>query len=354
MPAPLLSVVLVTPDTWTTLSTTLAALRAQTMRDRIEVVLVGPALEGIGVPDSEVACFAAVQKVAVPNMARMGQAYAEGVSASTGQLVALAEDHCFPVPDWAEALLRRHDQGDWAAVGPTMINGNPDSMASWTQFIVEYGNHSEVGEKGPRPELPGHNSCYRRDALLAYEPRLRWWLECETVMQWDMTRRGLRLYADPAVRAHHWNCSRFGATVRFAWLYPRVFAAYRATQLTWTGRAKLALLWPLIPFVRLRRTWPLMKQQLGLVRAFQLSPGVLLNLLVSGVSEGLGYLDGVSDEWLGRCFVMEFHRDRFLRDGEEPHPPEPAETPTDIADTTSHIGVERRVNRGRSVSGELP
>ncbi len=354
MPATRLSVVLITPDSWTTLSTTLAALRAQTIRDRIEVVLVGPALDSIDPPHSEVAGFAAVRKVAVPDMARLGQAYAAGVRASTAPVVALAEDHCFPVPDWAEALLRRHDQGDWAAVGPTMINGNPDSMVSWMQFIVEYGNQSELGEKGVRRELPGHNSCYRREALMTYEPRLGWWLECETVMQWDMTRRGLRLYADPAVRTHHWNCSRFGSTLRFSWLYPRVFAAYRATQLDRAGHAKLALLWPLIPFVRLRRTWPLMKRQFGLRRALQLSPGVFVNLVVSGASEGLGYLHGVGDAWLGRCFDLEFHRDRFFRDGEAYHPSELPATATDVPGAESPTVPGRQVSRGRSASGELP
>ena len=354
MPATRLSVLLVTPDTWTTWSTTLAALRTQTIRDRIELVLVGPALDAIDVPDSEVTSFAAVRKVAVPNMARLGRAYAEGVRASTAPLIALTEDHCFPETDWAEALLRRHDQGDWAAVGPTMINGNPDSAASWTQFIVEYGNHSTVGEKGVRQELPGHNSCYRRDALLFYEPRLEWWLECETVMQWDMTRRGLRLYADPAVRTHHWNCSRFWPTVRFSWLYSRVFAAYRATQLNWFGHAKLALLWPVIPLVRLRRTWPLMKRQLGLSRALQLSPGVFLNFLVSGASEGLGYIAGVGEGWLGRCFDLEFHRDRFLRDGEAYRPSELPATATDVPSTKWRTASGRQVSRSRSVSGDLP
>ena len=353
MPATRLSVLLVTPDTWTTWSTTLAALRGQTIRDRIEVVLVGPTLDAIDIPDSEVAGFAAVRRVAVPNMARMGQAYAEGVRATTAPLIALTEDHCFPETDWAEAFLRRHDQGDWAAVGPTMINGNPDSAASWTQFIVEYSNHGTVGEKGVRRDLPGHNSCYRRDAILFYEPRLEWWLECETIMQWDMTRRGLRLYADPAVRTNHWNCSRFWPTLGFAWLYPRVFAAYRAARLNGIGRAKLALLWPLIPFVRFGRTWPLMKRQHGFRRALQLSPGVFLNFLVSGASEGLGYIAGVGDGWLGRCFDLEFHRDRFLRDGEAYQLSELPATSTDVPSTKSQTAPERHVS-GQSASGELP
>ena len=316
-----LSVILVTPDTWQTMRRTLAALRAQTVQAQIEAVLVGPTLAAIDVPDSEVAGFAAVRRVAVPDMASLGHANAEGIRAATGPLVALTEDHCYPFPDWADAMLRRHAEGDWAAVGPTMINANPGTRTSWSQFIVEYVTHSEAGEKGPQRQLPGHNSCYRREALLAYEPDLAWWLECETVMQWDMVSKGLRLYADPRARTRHWNCSRFGPTFRFAWVFPRAFAAYRATRLSKAGHLKLAVLWPLIPFVRMLRTWPLMTRQLGIRRAVEVLPGVFLSFLVSGAGEGLGYLRGADSGLLRTCLDLEFHRERFLREGEHLHVP---------------------------------
>jgi hypothetical protein len=86
--------------------------------------------------------------------------------------------------------------------------------------------------------------------------------------------------------------------------------------MTTPQRTKLALAWPLIPAIRLKRLWPCMTSLLGHRRAVALLPAVALNLLVSGAGEGLGYLAGD----LGaspKCLDREFHRERFLRRGEQ-------------------------------------
>ena len=314
MAEPCLSAILVTPDDWTNMLQTLAALRAQSIRERIELVFVGPSLSALEAPESAVGGFAALRKVALPEMALLGAAYAAGVRTATAPLVAFTEDHCYPEPDWAEFFCCRHATGEWAGVGPTVINANPASTASWAQFIIEYGPYSESAPKGPSRQIPGHNSCYRREELLKYEPNLADWLECETLLQWDMARRGLRLYLDPQVRTHHWNCSRMLPTLWFAWYFSREFAAYRIRDITAGERAKLALLWPLIPVVRLKRVWPCMTSLLGRRHAAAILPAVAMNLLVSGAAEGLGYLTGKVGA-PQQCFDWEFHRERFLRRG---------------------------------------
>jgi hypothetical protein len=315
MSEPVLSAILVTPDDWTNMRNTLQALRLQTICEQMELVLVGPSLDAVTAPESEIAPFFRVQKVVVRGMKTISHSYAEGVRAATSPLVVITEDHCYPEPEWAELFVRRHASGNWAGVGPTVINANPAYIASWAQFLTEYGHYSEAGPKGPSRQIPGHNSCYRREELLAYGSELDDWMECETLMHWDMSDRGLGLFLDPEIRTHHWNVTRLWQTFGFSWYFLRQFAAYRARRMTPLRRATFALLWPLIPVIRLKRIWPIMTSLLGHRRALTILPAVALNLLVSGAAEGLGYASGKAGP-LQNMLDREFHRERYLRPGE--------------------------------------
>jgi hypothetical protein len=262
-------------------------------------------------------------------MRTIAHSYSAGVRAATAPLVVFTEDHCYPEPDWAELFVRRHASGNWAGVGPTVINANPAYTASWAQFLAEYGGYSEAGVKGPSRQIPGHNSCYRREELLRYGPDLADWLECETLMHWDMADRGLGLYLDRDIRTHHWNCTRMVYTLAFSWYFLRQFAAYRIRHASLGRRATLAILWPLIPVIRLKRIWPIMTALLGYRRAMATLPALAVNLFVSGAAEGLGYVTGEAGE-LKNMLDREFHRERYLRRGEQltlPKMPMSAEMP---------------------------
>ena len=50
----------------------------------------------------------------------------------------MIEDHSYPEPEWAEALLRAH-AGPWTVVGPAVANANPDYTASWVNYVLSYG-----------------------------------------------------------------------------------------------------------------------------------------------------------------------------------------------------------------------
>ena len=54
---------------------------------------------------------------------------APGEHRSWRLVVAFGEEHCFPEPGWAQALIDAHRE-DYAAVGPAMHNANPDTIVS--------------------------------------------------------------------------------------------------------------------------------------------------------------------------------------------------------------------------------
>ena len=133
-----ISAIVITPDALGTVMRTLDCLRAQTVHDELEVVLVGPEA---AVREAEAAgvarAFGGFRSVGIGDLALTSEARAAGIRAATSPVVVLTEDHCWPEPEWAEALLRAHRGGD-TVVGPAVVNANPHTVLSWANFLVEY------------------------------------------------------------------------------------------------------------------------------------------------------------------------------------------------------------------------
>ncbi len=121
-----LSVVIVTPDCYETIRKTIRYLRAQTVRHRLE-------------PDNaELQDFLQVRVVEVGAITSTGAARAAGIHQASAPVVAFAEDHSYPDPGWADALIEAHRQ-PWAAVGPAMANANPATLISWANLFLNFG-----------------------------------------------------------------------------------------------------------------------------------------------------------------------------------------------------------------------
>lgn len=286
-------------------------LRAQTVRDQVEVVLVGPTEDAIRAPADDLACFWGHQFVAVGPVGSIARVNAAGVRRARASLVVLAEDHCFPEPAWAATLIAAHE-GPWAVVGPSICNANPSTVVSWCDFVVGYGPWADPASAGPAPFLPGHNSCYKKSVLLAYGDRLEEMMEAETVLQFDLRRRGLQLGVAPAARVAHTNFAFASTWLPVMFYQGRVFASARARPWTLAKRIGYGVASPLIPAVRLARG----VRQLARARGPKPSmtrvlPMLALGLVVDGVGQMLGYLAGTGDA-VARVAQDQFHRVRHI------------------------------------------
>ena len=313
--APALSVVLCTPDHYTTVRRTVRFLRAQTAREDIELILVAPAVADLGLEAEEVEGFHACQVVEVGAVTSVAAAYAAGVRRARAPVVALAEDHSFPEPDWARALIARHRE-PWAAVGPVMGNANPGSLVSWCDFLISYGPWADPQPGQESLHLPGHNSSYKRSALMSYGGRLEGMLAAETVLHADLRGRGHRLYLDPAAKTAHVNFSRLFPWLRVQVHAGRVFAAARSGDWTPLRRLLFTCGSPLIPFVRARRAVGQARRTEG-ARALvhRLTPLLLLGLALDGLGQMLGYAFGAGRS-TARMSAFEFHRTRYLTESD--------------------------------------
>jgi len=316
MPDPLgpaLSVVLPAPERISLVLRTVAAIAAQTVADRIEMVIVArDATEPV--PADLTAPLRSVQIVARPDWTTMTAARVHGILQSRAPIIALAEDHCFPTPEWAAALLRAHRE-PWAAVGPAFVNANPATLISWANFGIEYGPWLAPVPAGPSEHLPGHNSAYKREVLVDYGERLEPMLEAESVMHWDLRQRGLQVAMEPAATARHENFSRLVPSLQLRLCAGRLFAASRALGWPLWRRLGFAAASPAIPILRAWRT----RQHLARVPAARGRRGlmavVVAFLVVDGVGECLGYLLGAGDQ-SRRLSELEHDRPRFMSESD--------------------------------------
>ena len=306
--SPVLSVIVLTPDVYDTVRQTVRHHAEQSLHAEMELVLVGP--ESVTLPSDEPAlrAFHGVQRVVVPELESGAAGYAAGVRRASAPIVAFAEDHAYPAPGWAEALVRAHADG-WAAVGPVIANANPNGAIAWADFLLGYGPWLDPTPAGPVEYLPGHNSSYKRDVLLGYEPDLEAWLEAESTLHWDLRARGHGLYLEPAARTHHFNYSRATAWLPATYLTARTFAGRRVRGWSAARRLAFALASPLIPLVRLRRCVRDFRRSRVRPSVPQVLPALATALAVSAIGEAVGYLFGPGDApW--KVSAYEFHRDR--------------------------------------------
>lgn len=310
-----LTLVCSTTRDYQAIRTTVSYLRRQTIARKLELILVGPDERTLRAPLEEMADFGAVQLIGLGEVRSIAHANAAGVRAARGRLVVFTEDHCFPEPDWAAALVAAHEQ-DYAVVGPVMRNGNPDTLVSWCDFLIGYGPWMEPMDACTPEFLPGHNSCYRREVLLELGGRMEPLLESETVLHYELSANGARLRVEPAAQARHINYSKLDVWIPVQVLCGRLFGGSRAMGWTWKRKLFYAAASPLIPLVRLWRCAREMHRP-GRSRMlfWRMLPLLMFGLVLDGFGQMLGYLFGAGDS-MKRLARYEFNRADHVKNEE--------------------------------------
>jgi Glycosyl transferase family 2 len=290
---PALSVVLVTPTALAQLRRTLTSLAAQTIAERIEMVIVAPDHEAMQGADPLLSRFHSHRVVAAGPIANVDHAAARGLVEAAAPIVASIEDHAFPEPEWAERLLEAWD-ADCVAVGSAIMNANPRNGLSWSNQLIAYGRWSEAAPEGETDWVALHNGSYRRAALAPFGDELPRLFNRESEVLRRMQAAGGRFAFAPRARIRHINPSALGATARLRVDAGRLYAANRARDEGWGlgKRAAYALLGPLIPLVRYAK----MRKELfgggGTVRETRHGPYLMVGLIFDALGQMVGYLGG--------------------------------------------------------------
>jgi hypothetical protein len=288
--------VIVATERYETIRTLVRHLQAQTVREQLEVIIAAPSAEVLGAGEVDLEGFYRVRIVEVGPFTAMATPRAAAVRQATAPIVAITESHAFPVPQWAEALITAHRE-PWAVVGPSMRNANPAGIISWANLFLDYGPWVEHAG-GEVADVPGHNSAYKREILLACGPELEAMMRIETILHWALHQKGHRFCVEPQAIIFHTNVSRPAAWLGERWHAARVFASARSRTWSWPRRLLFAAGSPVIPVLRTRRVIQHIRRA-GLQRRLlpRILPTLVLSLIVNAAGEMMGYAAGAGRSW---------------------------------------------------------
>jgi hypothetical protein len=310
-----MSVVLVTPGRYDRVRKTMAHLHAQTRRGQMEILLVCPSLQALEPCDDGWQDFFAVRCIEVGAIRSTGEVRAAGALQARAEVVAFAEDHCFPEPGWAEALLDAHCDS-WGGVGATLTNANSGSLLSWADLFLNFGPCVMRESGGTSHFIPWHNSSYPKAALSDYGDKLARMLEVEGILHMDQERRGRKLFLCAAAMTSHVNISRFDSFLSGQFWGSRMFWAALIRSQGWRPwkRLALALGSPALGMARMVRALREMHRTRNLKRLF---PAVLPVLCAGVIAICFGALSAAlfgPGNAVSHRVSVEFYRDRHLRE----------------------------------------
>lgn len=230
----------------------LATVLAQSAVDRLEILLLDCAPgDPPPLPGSE---HPAVRTLRLPPDVLFSTAKANAVRIASAPVVAFLEEHCRALPGWAEALIEAH-RGPWAGVGAEVHMANPGVPISHLVAVINYHPWLPPARRAEHDMLPGHNSSFKRDLLLAYGNELEDLLRAEIVLHGRLCRDGHRLLLEPAARFAHLNETTLGSIARGRFLWNRCYGPSRARNFGWSAGRRLFYIaaTPLIPVYALAK-----------------------------------------------------------------------------------------------------
>ena len=295
-PEPALSVVVVTRDTFRTLRPIVGALRIQTIAKRIELIVVAPDEAAGAVPESEASAFHSTRVVGVGPVTNRGKAAAHGVLVARAPIVALSENHCFPALDWAERTLEAHE-GPWAAVGPAVVNANPETVISRALHAFGYGGFPQSGSPRVVTELPLHNSSYRRDVLHYPLDVLQDLLGDERNLQRHLLEQGQVMRFDPRALKRHINEATWHLLIGLSYDSGRRYGGSRSQRWPLWRRVMYVLATPLLSLPIARTHWSKTSSARDAQKGLRLAVVIWCGAFLHALGEAASYLMGACEEF---------------------------------------------------------
>jgi hypothetical protein len=310
MDTPAMSYVVVT-DHYRTIRRVAERLAAQTAKDQIEVIVVAPKDQDLGLDTSIVKEFAAFRTVLIESIWPMSIARAAGVRAATAPVVFIGETHSFPRAGFCAALIEAQTD-PWDVVVPGLLNGNPTSPLSWAAFLMDYGGWLNELPGGSIEGGPTWNVGYRRSVIMAMDGALNTALSHGDDMAVALRARASRIRFVPAAQLEHVNVEQIIWWVEQRFLTGRLVAASRMRR--WSAAKRLAYVCasPLVPFVILSRIARPVHAALTKCRLpFGTIPALVVGTVVRTAGEVVGYVCGAAAGSQRRMDEYELYKLKF-------------------------------------------
>ena len=310
--APRMSIVLAT-DSYATIRPVIRCLSKQTLKQKLEVVLVTPDAKSM---HSNLAGESPFAKTTVvdDSVDDLAVARAAGARASSAPIVFIGETHSFPAPNMAELILDAFQESNWACVVPSVHNANPHGALSWSGCILDYGRWAPGLPAGRLQDAPVYNAAFQSEVLLALGDRLRFALgqTDELALALAANRQGVLF--EPQARIGHANITSFGPWFLNRFFVGNLIATNRSRQWPLTKRVVYAGGPFLIPLVLLRRLSSGIRQSArNQTLPLGTLPAIVVGLVLRAAGEAFGYAGLLTKRAARAMHSCEMHKLKYAR-----------------------------------------
>ena len=174
-----------------------------------------------------------------------------GIQNSSGDVVALLEDHCTCHNEWVSQIKWAHELPH-SVIGGVVENANSAIALSWAVYFYDYGKYMLPQAARIVPTLSGNNVSYKRHALEQVRERYRNGFY-ETFVHQALQQFGHNLYLVPSAIVYHNKDYELRNAVTDSYHHGRVFAAKRAFRARFLERALRCAAAPVLPCLLLSR-----------------------------------------------------------------------------------------------------
>jgi hypothetical protein len=304
--SPSLSAIVVIPDKYETVRTTMSYLKKQTVAELIEIVLVAPSPCRSEIDQEDLSSFHSWKFVPLEKIQSIASGFVAGILRASAPVVGLTEDHAYPDSRWAESFIKAHKQ-PWAVVCPSMRNGNPVNLISWADYYQAYGQWNELVSSGPIDNVPGHNSSYKKDILLSFGGELNILMQAESVLHRKLKEKGYEFSVEASTCTSHLNFISWSSWIPARYYAGKQFAGTWAHSWPWIRRLAYTLASPGIPILRFLRTQQFVFKRHNLLLSLRILLIIFIGFVVEAFGNMLGFLAGVGDASY-KIGQYEFHR----------------------------------------------
>jgi hypothetical protein len=198
-----------------------------------------------------------------------------------------------------------------------MHNGNAGVGISDAVWVMSYPpSWRPPARHGSCHGIPGHNSAYRRDVLIAMEGALPALLQNEVLLQWRLRDQGYEIGIDPAIKVAHLGETSTAQLIRSYFVMHRHFGSVRARMYRWSllSRILRVLATPLVPAIRFARfSYSALHERPADVQIIlRFAPVILVAQSAAALGMAAGYVLGPGDS--GRQ-LLEFETSTERRSG---------------------------------------
>lgn len=194
-----LSIVIAASNNISLLKKCLVSLKGQGEAADTEVVVVSNYNNGI--KEMIEKQFPRVRHISLPEDTTVPELRAQGIFHSSGEVVALIEDHCVLDKNWCSEIRRAHKL-HYLVVGGSVENMSCERSLDWAVYFYDYGKYMLPNRTGAVDSLSGMNVSYKRSILKQLEDSYRNGF-FEVFIHEELKNQGHSLYLMPAAIVYH-------------------------------------------------------------------------------------------------------------------------------------------------------